>query len=503
MSVTRKVHVVRCTDAPQDDPTNYSRWVDVLVLDAIALLGPSGKEFVFDCAAKNAVPTIIDNTGDGASRTPGNATRLSHMERLTNADDSTLFLDVEILDAFALRGPNGAETVFDMRKPGATNIVDNTDLNLGQTVADASRRAHVFKIEPSDQPTTQELMQGATPANPTSGTSGTYLAVLVMDAVAFSGPIGASEKDGGDPIAELRANGEMLLLAGNSDFANSASWNDTTQYDDKGAPPVNSDPHIYVRFPTVGGSVSGSPWLGSNPTSDQNPDRSGPLCQGLLWQIINASDTPIFTVSVVVTVPPGDVGGTIPWGSVTADTCILNPFLLAAEDTDSIPLGFSKPDRTVSLTKGADGWLAQTACTGPNAKDLSNVMGPGIFASGSNFDGPVDGTRFGDYWISNIKGLQRSLGQTGGSIQFQMNLEYGPADANKFQYTIQFATWAGTTEWKQDAKTFYLMGGKSGKASPADSNTSSWQQQSPNIFFDITIDLSTLKLTVSGSNHNG
>jgi hypothetical protein len=504
MSVTRKVHVVRCTDAPQDDPTNYSRFVDVLVLDAIALLGPNGEEFVFDCAAKHAVPTIIDDTGDGESRTPGNPTRLSHMERLRNADDDTLFLDMEILDAFALCGPNGAETLFDMRNPGATNIVDNTDLNLGQIVAAASRRAHVLKIEPSDKPTTQEIMQGATPANPTPGTSGDYLAVLVLDAIAFGGPIGASE--GGDPTAELRANGEMLLLAGNSDLSDSQLWNDTTQYDADGNPPVNDDPHIYVRFPVVDGVASGSPWLGSNPTSDQNPDRSGPLCQGLLWQVINASGTPLVVISVV-SVPPG--GPPVSWGHGAGTLVLLNdPITLPPGlpfNYGSPPFGPTVADlkfdtsggNTVTITPK---FIQQTGVSGEQAIKWEDQS-----AVGEQFGGSA-GANAGDYQIINLSGLVRAVkalepDAVKGSVQFKFQVDLGPADANKFPFTIQIQTFGSATKFQQSPDSAFLKAAGGIKA--ADTYNSSFGKSGLGYNFIVTIDMSTLKISVNAFANSG
>ena len=111
MTITRRTHVVRLYPGGADQyQSDGGVWIDVEVLDALGLLTPSedealfevrqtsdapettenddragegGEERVYDCTAENALPYIVDNTGDnnGNSTTgtdPTMCTRSSH-----------------------------------------------------------------------------------------------------------------------------------------------------------------------------------------------------------------------------------------------------------------------------------------------------------------------------------------------------------------------------------------------------------------------------------------
>jgi hypothetical protein len=244
---TRRVHVVRIKDA------SGNNFVDVKVLDAIAFRGPSGAESLLDCSATNVSPYIKDTTGDGNGKgDPSDCTRVSHMKRLTNPNDSTQFIDVEILDAASFRGPNGAEMLLFMPDADATElVVDNTGNGLdNDSGADATRALHVVRItqDTDDNPHTT--------VNDASDDQ--FLLVKRLDAVAFRGPNGA----------------ENLLYAPASDGDDNED--DTTTYNGDGSPPDNTDPNVYAAWPTL--TSSSGPWLGAG----------APVSQGLLWWIMNA-----------------------------------------------------------------------------------------------------------------------------------------------------------------------------------------------------------------------
>ncbi len=244
---TRRVHVVRIKDA------SGNNFVDVKVLDAIAFRGPSGAESLLDCTAGNANPYILDTTGDGNGKgDPSSCTRVSHMKRLTNPNNSTQFLDVEILDAASFRGPNGAEMVLFMPDADATElVVDNTGNGLGNDPGpDATRALHVVRITQDTSDNPHSTVNDAS--------DNQFLLVKRLDAIAFRGPNGA----------------ENLLYAPASDGDDNED--DTTTYNGDGSPPDNTDPNVYAKWPTL--TSSSGPWLGAG----------APVSQGLLWWIVNA-----------------------------------------------------------------------------------------------------------------------------------------------------------------------------------------------------------------------
>jgi hypothetical protein len=138
-------------------------------------------------------------------------------------------------------------------------------------------------------------------------------------------------------------------------------------------------------------------------------------------------------------------------------------------------------------------------------------------AIGSNFGGPTsDAVTFSDYYIVNLKGLQTAAG-TKGSVTFQIQFGYGPADANHFAFTAQIATWSGGSSWEQDPSAppiAYLVGvgGASSGDAPEYQNPARGAQPvdtkittNPGggggggfgSIVTVTVDLRTLKLTVS------
>src|SRR5579864_4503317 len=99
---TRVVHRVRCRK-----PDDGQIWADVKVVDAVTIVAPGGQEMLFWVRAKDAIPFIVDNTGDGNGKgsAPASSTRISHMERIHGEDDPNQKFDIEVLDAMAFLPP--------------------------------------------------------------------------------------------------------------------------------------------------------------------------------------------------------------------------------------------------------------------------------------------------------------------------------------------------------------------------------------------------------------
>lgn len=268
-------------------------YADVEVLDAISFTLPNGFEICYKIAKPGiSDPNITDNTGDGNGK-PGSATssRASHMQRVTSTTNSTAFLDVEVCDAFTLIGPNNAQFVIkcptnpsDPASPSVPAVVDNTDSGLAVVASSQSTRAqHAAKL-------TRQL--GGDPAQQVETD---YTLTLLTDAIAFNGPEQSEgmpwqvQTDFGGPadVAEFFdfqsgiwyeqhvlkfPNLDTLV---NGALSPSANTNDTTQYTTDSqtgqpAPPNNTDPNVYVYFPTPGGNVGAatnmqSPFLGATP----------------------------------------------------------------------------------------------------------------------------------------------------------------------------------------------------------------------------------------------
>jgi len=278
MAITHRSHVVRIKN-PNDNGLTF---VDVEVLDAVAIQTAGGDEALFevmtqgstefssevydadimggceercyDTTAANAVPFVIDNTGDGNQKGYSEAsTRKSHMVRLTGMTDPTQFFDAEILDAFVLKGPDGSEMLLNM-PVGNSNaaITDNTSSDLGiPATSNTTRACHIVKLFDTPAPGVTDTTK--------------FLLVQMTDAIAFKAPNGM----------------EFLLEVPNNSAP--ADTIDTTVYSSdpvtsqNNVPPANTDPDPYVFFPPG----SAGPFLGAGQMVNQ----------GLLWWIKNVGYT--------------------------------------------------------------------------------------------------------------------------------------------------------------------------------------------------------------------
>ena len=99
-------------------------------------------------------------------------TRSTHTVRVTNPNNTTLWVDVEVLDQVAFIGPNSEEFMYDLRADSAIPYVLDDTGDGGATIGDpatCSRKSHMTRLVGIDD-TTQ------------------ILDVEVLDAIAFKGP---------------------------------------------------------------------------------------------------------------------------------------------------------------------------------------------------------------------------------------------------------------------------------------------------------------------------
>jgi hypothetical protein len=166
---SRKTHIVRVSmdDPPTPTGQQPTSYIDVEVIDAISFRDVRGEEMVLDMAAASALPYLVDNTGGGHGATPDNATRRSHMKRITSPDDPTQQIDIEVIDVVAFRGKNGEEWILDMSGTADDPLIFDVTTGAGGTTA--TRRVHDEKISGD-----------LTDPHPTS-----YLNVERSDSIAF------------------------------------------------------------------------------------------------------------------------------------------------------------------------------------------------------------------------------------------------------------------------------------------------------------------------------
>jgi hypothetical protein len=275
-TITRYVHVVRCfaTDSGGNRLTNV--YVDVQVTDKVAVLWNNGITDTYDFTAQDCTPTIVDNSGGGHGVNNGNqATRQSHIVRVTNPDDSSKALDVEVLDRFCYYTTNGTQAIWDYTAADARTFILSTTggtINVDSLVPveeaftpsqnSAGRLVIVNQINQNSQPdpTTQS-------SAPSSGVS--YLAIEDIQNLGFLGTQLPQQDSTAPDNVTLSAIGTSLYDVTTADRV----VMDTTQYNPDGSPPANNDPDPYVYFPNGANFFTGN----------------AVISQGPLWKIINAS----------------------------------------------------------------------------------------------------------------------------------------------------------------------------------------------------------------------
>lgn len=211
MAATRRTHIVRIGKSTDC-------YIDMEVLDAVSFRTTQGKEMVLNFPAADAKPYIIDDTGDNNAKSTRNATRRSHMKRITSPVDASQFLDIEVLDAIAFRDDMGKEWVMNLPadKSSPYNSTDGTGTS-------PTRRVHTEKIysDPNDK-------------------TSDFMAVERCDTMSFRTVRGE----------------EMIIKMPSSDDGSGDGRADThmtpEDYDPNSpasVPPDNTDPSVYAFFP--------------------------------------------------------------------------------------------------------------------------------------------------------------------------------------------------------------------------------------------------------------
>lgn len=143
MGFSRRTHIVRIGKAP--DP-----YLDIEVLDAISFRTEQGKAMVLNFSADKVKPYIVDDTGGGNAKNTLNATRRSHMKRITSPTDASQFFDIEVIDAISFRDENNKEWILDLKVVRPYNTTDGVTGSSMGGGSNYTRRVHTEKIY-SDQ----------------------------------------------------------------------------------------------------------------------------------------------------------------------------------------------------------------------------------------------------------------------------------------------------------------------------------------------------------------
>jgi hypothetical protein len=253
---TRYTHQVRCKKDMGTDQVNDQTFVDVEVTDAISFTGPNGALMVIDFSKlAQQEPYIIDEVGAGVGRgSPEGATRQSHMEKITSADDSTISLFVEVLDICSFQSPNNKRGILHFPSKDCGYRVDDT---AGLGVSDTSSRDG----NQTRDGTTNKICADDNPNPDQEDTD--FLCALTVDAISFTMDNGQHE------ILDISTYDNI----------------DTTQYvqdkDGNNIPPDNTDKNVYIKFP----DDSDLPWV---QIGDGNGGPQLGCAMGPLWQIVNA-----------------------------------------------------------------------------------------------------------------------------------------------------------------------------------------------------------------------
>jgi hypothetical protein len=248
---TRIVHHVRITN-----PNDKDMWVEVKVHDTIMYKGPNGQDMVLDFRQRNVVADIDDRSGDGNGVQNSNATRLSTIYRMTNPDDDTYYLDVEVLDGIRFKGPNGKDGVLHMPSSISGINVDDTDGTGATGNGGTTQFAHTLKVVDPLSTTAKE------------DESDEFIGVTITDAIRFKGTNAQ----------------ESVLYFPNVDEEDTTAWE--TDDDGNQKAPENTDANKYVTFAdsTTDNPDGGpeGPWL-------KNGSQGFGISQGILWHITKAS----------------------------------------------------------------------------------------------------------------------------------------------------------------------------------------------------------------------
>lgn len=287
---TRVVHRVRCRKKG-----NSRIWADVKVVDAFSIVAPGGKEMLIWTRAKDAKPCIVDKTKGGNGKgDPSSCTRISHMEIVEDPADSKQKMYIEKLDGIAFAPPtfHPADTTGPLDNQEVRNglpdpatfgkgpyaitcpesqasklIVDKTGLGLGKDNAQASRAMHVSLV--TEKGNTDDKTDGIKDqGDSVPPKKMAWCAVVKVDGINVKVP-----------------NGNITMLINKGIQSEIDSTKMTTDPDThEPCPPDNTDPNVYVDFPTPdtdGDSIGASVKIPAK----------GPIDMGPLWWIERISPT--------------------------------------------------------------------------------------------------------------------------------------------------------------------------------------------------------------------
>jgi hypothetical protein len=229
-------HKVRV--GPASDPGGAEgTFLDFLVWDAISLIRENGQEILFNVNGMNAIPA---------------SNQLTHLLTVTNPDDSTQSCQFEILDAVSLISTNGQELLINSPVGGATIYTTNYNVDpvSGGDIAQ-TENAIVSSTSEASRLEFITVIGNGGPVDPTTSPS---------DYILSSYPNG---------ISTMRTNGQEFLI----NRFSGGPFDDTTQYNEDGSPPTNSDPNVYAVIPDGAGLSMGRALVS----------------QGMLWQVCNLS----------------------------------------------------------------------------------------------------------------------------------------------------------------------------------------------------------------------
>lgn len=347
---TRRTHIVRCKD-----DSGGSDYFDLEVLDAVAFKTENGKEMVLNCPTDKAVPYIVDDTGGDHAKTPGDATRRSHMKRIKNPDDPKQEFDAEILDCIAFRGENGEEWILNLPADKA----DPYNVTAGSGTSKSTRRTHEEKVYP----------------NRKDKTGADFLTVERCDMMAFR------TINGKEMIIEMESHDDGGKRA-DTHIVSPAGYDPD---DENGPePPANSDEHNYIKF------VKGASGIFTGAEK---------IDQGPLWWIRKVSSGSDFMILSFRFSAIQQEGASLPaW-----------PFTKFAYDSDQFDV-FTLTQALIN-PNGTKPELKNPPSAAMYGSDyMFNVKPPVTFVTHNNFEGILYQQR--DVYLQlvfNISAIKRSL----------------------------------------------------------------------------------------------
>lgn len=211
---TRRTHIVRIS--PDTPPSET--YIDIEVLDAISFRGENGKEMVLEVPAKDCEPFIVDETGGNHGREPAEPTRRSRMERISGNSNK---LDIETLEAIGFVDQNGEEWILSLPKSGA----DPSNTTEGTGGPTSTRRTHNEKVYV-----------------PYGKKGPDFITVERTDEMAFR------TTNGQEVIIDCRSNDDPFSSDRRADTTVWSPQGYDPANNDGPKPPINSDPHNYVKF---------------------------------------------------------------------------------------------------------------------------------------------------------------------------------------------------------------------------------------------------------------